>query len=169
MAIPAGWIATGQAPQDYEFALDGTEKHSGTKSALLRARAPTPSGFGTLMQQFVPDDYRGRRVRLAAWIKTVDVVAKECKLWMRIDGPAKRVLAFGQSALIKGTTSWQRYEVVLDVGSDAEVLSFGLLLDGVGSAWLDDVSLEVVGSEVPVTAHPIPQMLHHPRNLNFEE
>jgi hypothetical protein len=167
MDLPVGWTVAGLAPRDYEFAIDRTEHHSGTSSAVVRARTPTPGGFGTLMQVLLADDYLGSRVRLSAFIQTRDVTGW-CGLWLRIDDPDRRVLAFDnmQTRPIQGTTAWARYEVVLDVAEAAAGLSFGLLLDGGGAVWLDEVALEVVGTDVPTTVAPVAR---HPRNLDFEE
>jgi hypothetical protein len=41
--------------------------------------------------------------------------------------------------------------VVLDVPSNATGIVFGLLLSGPGEAWIDDASLDVVGTDVPST------------------
>jgi hypothetical protein len=40
---------------------------------------------------------------------------------------------------------WRVYEVVTDVPQHAAAITYGLFLAGVGTAWLDAVSLEVVG------------------------
>lgn len=170
MEAPVGWIASGKAPQDYEFGLDGSERHSGTRSAMLRARHARPAGFATLMQEFVPDDYRGRRVRLAGWVKT-NAVTGACHLWMRADSAGRMGAAMDNmhDRPITGTTDWRRHEIVLDVPGEATLLAFGISLDGPGTAWLDDVTLETVGLDVPTT-NPRPRELpHRPRNLAFEE
>jgi len=44
--------------------------------------------------------------------------------------------------------------VVVDVPSNAVGVSFGVLLFGQGQVWLDDVALERVGRNVPLTARP---------------
>jgi hypothetical protein len=41
--------------------------------------------------------------------------------------------------------------VALDVPRDAVGISFGVLLDGPGQLWLDDVALEPVGRDTPLT------------------
>jgi hypothetical protein len=170
MSKPAGWIAAGMAPQDYEFTTDLTEHHSGTRSGKVSARR-APTGFATLMQQVLPDDYLGHRVRLRGWVKTEQVTGW-CGLWMRIDGSdKKRWLGFDNmgSRPIVGTTAWASHEVVLDVPPEATLIAFGLILDGAGAAWLDDVTLEIVGNDVATTGEPAYQTPRQPRNLSFEE
>lgn len=43
-----GWIATGEAPHDYEFKLD-ERGHQNSSSAMVRARKEKPDGFGGLI------------------------------------------------------------------------------------------------------------------------
>jgi len=52
---------------------------------------------------------------------------------------------------IKGSTDWQKYEVVLDVPEGSMEIAFGILLAGKGQAWVDDLQLDVVGTDVPST------------------
>ena len=69
-----------------------------------------------------------------------------------------------QNRPIIGTSDWRKYEIVLDIPEDGAVIGFGVLLQGKGEIWWDDVKLEVVGQEVPTT-HPYQQQ---PLNLDFE-
>ena len=69
---------------------------------------------------------------------------------------------------IKGTTTWQNYEVVLDVPQDATGIAFGILLNKSGWVWLNGVKFESVGLDVPVTVKAPAQLPEGPTNLNFE-
>ena len=71
---------------------------------------------------------------------------------MRVDGNGG-VMAFDnmQSRPLLGTVDWTRASVVLDVPVEAEGILFGLILASGGEAWIDDASLEVVGTDVPST------------------
>jgi C-terminal processing protease CtpA/Prc len=53
---------------------------------------------------------------------------------------------------LRGTMDWTKVSIVLDVPTDADGLSFGLLLSGPGESWIDDASVEIVGSDVSATA-----------------
>jgi hypothetical protein len=167
MTVPVGWFMAGKAPDDYEATTDKTAKHSGTQCARVGSKVAKPSDFGTLMQLISAETYRGQRLRLSGWVKTADVV-DWCGLWMRVDGGHGRYLAFDnmRKRAIQGTTPWTRYEVVLDVAQEAEGIFFGIVIEGAGTAWLDDVTLEPVGLDVPTTSPPMPRA---PRNLAFEE
>ena len=91
---------------------------------------------------------------------------------MRVD-KEQTMVAFDnmQNRAIKGTQPWKQCDVVLDVPNDATGIFFGILLSGSGEVWMNDVSFEVVGKEVPATsqlpqAHALPT---HPTNLKFTE
>jgi hypothetical protein len=171
---PKGWIQAGQDPADYEMAVDPTGGRNGGACAYIKAKTPEAKTFGTLMQQFDASEYKDKRLRLSAWVKSAGV-RKWAGLWMRIDGPPDgrgfpAALGFDnmQNRPIKGTTDWTRYEVVLDVTKQAVAVNFGILLSGAGQAWLDGVAFDVVGPEVPVTDFhgTLPKQ---PVNLDFEQ
>ncbi len=76
---------------------------------------------------------------------------------MRVDRRAedgtRRVGAFDNMSNRPITSSeWNHYEIVADVDVDAEYIVLGVFLRGEGKAWVDDVSLEIVGAEIPATA-----------------
>jgi hypothetical protein len=167
--VPQGWFKAGSMPQDYEVGTDRAVRRSGGASAYVRARVAAPRGFGTVMQAFAADEFRGKRVRLAGYLRTAGV-RKWAGLWMRVDGPERRSpLAFDnmQDRALSGTTEWTRGEIVLDVPPEAVTINFGLLLEGEGQVWVDDIEIIAVGREVPTTGHG-PRLPSRPRNLDFE-
>jgi hypothetical protein len=90
---------------------------------------------------------------------------------MRVDGPKRAVtLALDnmQNRPIRGTTDWTRYEVVLDVPAEGVAIAYGTLLEGAGSVWVDDVSLEVVDASVATTSKESSPSAPKPQNLDFE-
>jgi hypothetical protein len=177
--LPAGWKARGAAPLDYDMIRDVETRHAGAASASLRS-VGLPREFGTLMQVFQAGEYRGRRVRMSATVRALEVLGW-CGLWMRVDGAAEDNLAFDnmQTRKITGTRDWATYSVVLDVPRDAAEIYFGILLAGRGRCWADDFTFEVVGKDVKTTSKPTERqprhrppaedLLDHPVNLGFEE
>lgn len=162
---PAGWFLAGSKPASYETGIDAEAAYNGHPSAYLKSKLLVTDGFGTLMQDIRADKYAGKRLRLSAFARS-EGVQDWAGLWMRVDKGSQQ-LAFDnmQDRPIKATTGWQKYEVVLDVPQDATGIFFGVLLSGAGSVWLNNVKLEVVGSDVPTTAKKVPD---EPVNLNFE-
>src|SRR3954454_3331869 len=69
--------------------VDRATRHGGAASATIRCKADHPAnGFGTLMQTFRADQYRGKRLRLTGFVKANDV-ANPAGLWVRVDGTEK--------------------------------------------------------------------------------
>jgi hypothetical protein len=177
---PTGWFAAGSDPKGYEFRTDAVEKHGGKASGSLQAKDPAADKFGTMMQVFRADDYRGKRVRMTGWVKAKEVEGW-AGLWMRVDGADKSPLAFDnmQQRAIKGTADWKQYAIVLDVPDDGVVIAFGVLLAGKGQVWVDDFKFETVDNKVPVTdlkATPqdhkiesLDKIPKQPANLDFEK
>jgi hypothetical protein len=170
--LPAGWIKAGSHPAEYDMGLDTTTRHDGGKaSGFIKATATELHGFGTLMQMAAPGEYRGKRVRFSGYVKSENVQSGWAGLWFRLDGPNQgEVLGFDnmQQRPIKGTTDWTRYEIVLDVPNTAAALAFGLLLNGNGQVWMDDLKFEVASSAVPLTG-PFRGPRSAPQNLDFEK
>ena len=171
---PTGWLLSGSTPSAYEVGSAPQGGQNRGPAGFIRSKEPS-AGFGTLMQTVDASDYRGKRVRFSAVVRS-DAVASWAGLWMRVDGPATangkpKLLGFDNMGKrpIKGTTGWTRHDVVLDVPANAEKVAFGILLNGTGGAWLDGVSLEVVPETVPVTARTPEdsQLPRAPKNLNF--
>jgi hypothetical protein len=169
--LPVGWFAAGSHPAEYQMGVDTTVRHNGKASGSIRANTSKSHGFGTLMQTAVPGDYAGKRLRLSGYVRSEKVQSGWAGLWLRIDGPMQAVLGFDnmQSRPIKGTQDWTRCEIVLDVPTTAVALAYGLLLDGDGVVWLDDLKFEVVPSTVPVTGVPSLGLGRSPQNLDFEK
>jgi len=142
---------------------------NGHPSAYLKAKNPVVQGFGTLMQNFRADHYLGKRVCFSAFVKT-EGAQDWAGLWMCVDKGSKEV-AFDnmQNRPIKGTTKWQKYDVVLNVPQDATGIFFGVLLSGSGTVWLNDAKFEAVGPTVLTTKGDIVQEPDEPMNLDFEK
>jgi beta-lactamase regulating signal transducer with metallopeptidase domain len=149
-----GWNLAGDSPQNYEIGKDSNVRFTGTSSYFLFSKKDSSEGFGTIMKSMLPGDYRGRRVRMSAYIKSENIPGW-AGMWMRIDGKSanKQSLGFDnmQNRPITGTTPWQKYEIVLDVPLEATDIAFGILMRGPGKIWFDKVTFDVVDSQVPTT------------------
>jgi hypothetical protein len=174
---PKSWGGGGEG---YELSRDETEKHAGKASGSVRSTGDGAGGFGTLTQWFRADDYRGKRLRMSAYVKT-DGVEGWAGLWMRIDGKEKTGLAFDNmmGRPVQGTTDWKKYDVVLDVPEDASDIFFGFLVAGKGRGWVDDIVYDVVDKNVAATGLAVQPMDRQgeapkdppkePSNLDFEK
>ena len=167
------WIITGTAPDKYHIGLDSAIYHLGTKSATIKSITSeyTNDEYGTIMQQINAAKYLGRRMRFSGFVRTLDVEGW-CALWFRIDNALSTTLKLDnmQNRPIKGTTEWNHYTCVLDVPENSAILNIGMLLQGKGQAWVDNVSFEEVDYSVPVTEFTIETTFpDHVLNPSFEE
>lgn len=160
---------------NFKVGIDKLEKHSGTSSAYLKSLTAKSKEFGNLMQAFVPDDYLAKRLRMTAWVKT-KLTSGTAQLWARVDGEWKSDTKPGSfdnmnDRPIRGDTDWTKYSIVVDVPENSDHVWFGLMLIGTGQIWLDDVTMEVVGKDVPLTgSHTTLKGCgkKEPLNLGFE-
>lgn len=150
---PAGW---GIAGDGYEIVADSVAPLAGRFSLRTRwlgaARQPGDSGrFAVASQSFPAARAAGRKLHLSGYIRTESIRAGWAGLWMRVDGPARALLAFDnmRSRGPRGSTPWTRYDIELPVDSGATGVMFGVLHPGDGTAWFDSVVVEVVGEPMP--------------------
>ena len=81
---------------------------------------------------------------LSGWIRTQEWSAASAGLWIRVEG-AGRELAYASNLVggRVGATVWQRLEVQVYVDERAERIVIGARLEGLGTAWFDDLALSV--------------------------
>ncbi|MGE8131413.1 glyoxalase superfamily protein [Methylobacterium sp. NPDC080182] len=174
LRMPEGWNVGGTRGHDYEMGLDPEKgcaviRYSGNDAEPMPGNRR--SGFGTLMQRFRADAYRGKRLQLQAELKA-DAVTGAATIWLRIDGNKTRALAFDNmeerqsEGPLTGTVEWQDRSIVLDVPPDARSIHFGFYLRGDGSVWARRFRFAEVDASIEVTDDPTPQRAA-PTNLDF--
>ena len=155
--IPTGWQAVTDGSHEYTVSADVARRDGGQgfAGATIKANVESPRGSAMLAQSVRAEAYRGKRVRLTGYLKTIGVNEGTAVLFMRVDGDGVvQTSDYMQNRPVMLTTDWTRQEIVLDVPRTAIGFTFGFLLGGSGQAWLDDVAIDVVGDEVKVTGQP---------------
>lgn len=160
--LPQGWVILGDKS---EVGLDATNVYNGSYSLRIHSKSTSPQEFhfGGIMRTFpVSDVAKGKVIRLTGYIKTQDVQGGFAALWVRVEGSGKyNVLAFGNmwNQDVHGTTGWTRYQITLPVydsvnakNMSAEDIVFGVFSTGTGTAWFDDLSIQVLNE--PAAAYP---------------
>ncbi|MGE3076498.1 MAG: hypothetical protein AB7N24_20725 [Dehalococcoidia bacterium] len=163
--LPKYWFPAGSHPSGYEMGVTEDPDRPGRRIAHVRSRNKS-EGFGTLMQIFSAEAYRGQRLRLRAEVKAL-AVEQWAGIWMRIDGSGNEMLAFDnmQDRPIVGNTDWRQYDVILDVEAAAARIAFGVLLSGSGEVRVTDLELTTVPHDVePTGVETCPAA---PMNLDF--
>lgn len=164
--VPAPWFMGGERPGDYEFGLlPASATHQNARIVRLRRKGGEGTGFGTVMQSFNAGDYRGRRVRVHAQLRSLDV-SGWAGMWMRVDDTSGKAAAFDnmRDRALRGTTDWQSAAVVLDVSANATSIHFGVLLTGGGAIDVTRLGFEEVDDSVAPTGSPLAS---GPRGLDF--
>lgn len=172
--VPKGWFAAGSSPDSYEMEIVKGSAADGSNAATIRSIDQKVKGFGTLMQDCKPDQFRGKRIRLSGSVKSENVKGW-AGLWLRVDQERSDTpLSFDNMSdrKIKGSMPWANYEIVLDVPSNASNLAYGALLCGTGQIWFDNLKFDIVDSTVSVTGNHksiTSQDITYPVNLDFEK
>ena len=171
--LPTGWYRAGMTPKNYEMGIDKGAGQNGTNAGTMKSVEPKVKGWGTLMQNFFPAKFLGKKVRMSAFMKTQNLKDK-ATFWMRVDqANSDKSLSFDNMMKrpIRGTTDWTKYEIVLDVPNNASNIAFGAMLVGGGQIWFDNFNFEIVGDAAPsvnnTKAKPIYD--NEPTNLDFEK
>ena len=173
--MPNGWYASGSNPNAYEMGIDPGAGQNGKNAATIRALRPETYGYGRLIQKFASDKYKGKRLKLTGFLRTKNV-SEWAGLLMKVEGKSinrvtgkeqNKVLSLDNmyNRFVSGTTHFTKYEIVLDVPDSSSYIMYGLRLTGSGQIWLDQVSFEVVGKDVPVTSSE----LNEPTNIDFDK
>jgi erythromycin esterase len=153
--VPGPWFGGSSIqPAEYEVGRDVQLVHGGFTSVYVRSLGTsiTPATFGTVTQVIRADNYRGHRVRYSGYLRVADVTGEGFGLWLRTDA-AVGTRSFDNMAGRRrtGNQEWAYAEIVVDVPEHTIGMSFGALMSGPGVGWVDDLRLEVVGNDVPLT------------------
>lgn len=164
----AGWFTTGTHPQDYERQIEQVDEgdvhiyfaskadeslHSSASAQRVdggegggggeEEEEEEPfGGFGQIIDAY---EYRGKQVRMIAYMKSEEV-KQWAALCMRVDGPKGEVLSFDNmhDRPIKGDSDWNHYEIVLPVPTNSLDIFFGPFLVGKGKFWLRGLQIDSV-------------------------
>ena len=167
--MPKGWEDTGDGLGSYVMGVDPDITYENHPCVTIKA-GPEPNEFAAMAQRIKADTYQGKRLRFSAALRSEEVENRTA-LFMRVDGPNGKMLAFDnmRDRAITGTNDWTHYAIVLDVAEDAMGIVFGILLSLKGQVWMSDVHLDEVGHDVPTTDILEEIQAYFPVNLDFED
>jgi erythromycin esterase-like protein len=116
-------------------------------SGRIPKRAVAAS-FGVATGTFPVTRAAGKTVRFSGYVRTEGVTTGYAGLWLRVDGArGTRPLAFDNMSTrgATGTADWRPFTIELRVDASARNINFGMLLPGNGTAWFDDLRIELNG------------------------
>ena len=110
--------------------------------AILAAAGPEPAGFAFLAQEIEPDDYCGRTVTFRGELRTANADGR-AGLALRVTSPGRPAPPQAASPdpwedpanhfdFATGTGAWTQYEVTAQISPDANLITFGVFLNGGG-------------------------------------
>ena len=139
-SLPANWKSSSE-PGTYSIAKDCDGGREGR--CVLRITRSNPEGFAHVGQTIPASAVGGHPVKLSGVIRTRDVTGFAA-LWVRSDAGGSTVFLDNMKERApKGTTDWRRFEVMVPVPPNGSQVVFGLLLSGAGTAWFDDLAMDV--------------------------
>jgi len=162
-----GWNTLNWYPgKQYEYGISDEVFYKDQKCAFIRSatgESGNPSMLGQLSQIFKAKQYRNKRMRFSAVIKT-DVIDMSAALLMMVEGPL-RLLSYDDmyGRNITCTREWERYKVVLDIPEESDYINFGIRVRGRGEVWISSVTFDETKDDP--TADPM--YTNEPRNLDF--
>lgn len=145
--VAAGWTAADSS--EYQAKVDRSAFHSGHASMLLKFTGSKPDGYAA-RQSIQVGALRGKRIRLAAWLKA-DQAVDGGAIWLRVDMGNGDYILDAMLEVGPKPSGWSRYALVSEVPADAIGISFGVRMKGKGEIRADDFTLEVVDKPVATT------------------
>ncbi|NLF71673.1 MAG: hypothetical protein GX575_21800 [Candidatus Anammoximicrobium sp.] len=124
-----------------ETQIDRTQRHGG--QASLKLYNPTPDQRALAAQNYeVNEAFRpGRTYRLGVWLRSQQI-AKPNGVVLKAFAPGMSELQAWQIPYPADQSEWTHRHVDFTMPKGTAVLRVMLVLDGAGTVWLDDVTLE---------------------------
>ena len=149
--LPDAWFVPA-LPNDVDhwaqLRRTGCLNHDSCAVVLVPENAP--ARVGNLMQSFKATVYRGKTVRLSAWLRIESTAPDDRgQLWLSIDRAGNKKGFFdNMSDRPIHNSEWTSREITAPVDEDATFIKFGVMSIGRGRVWVDHVSFAVVSDTV---------------------
>jgi len=151
----------------FTASLDSICKYSGRQSLSIKSPFEKNKDKFLPFSQYVEiDNHSLKRVAISTWIQTENIKGT-AGLWCQVLDKDSKLIAFQnlemQGAKINETCSWKKYSLVITVDTLAKKFLLGGYLQGTGTAWFDDFSIEELKSS---TALPSRVVLKYIKKMN---
>lgn len=156
--VPLGW--SGVPTPVFVVGTDHSQHHGGNAAAIIQAFGWSSGKSFRMEQNFAADAYRGKRVRWSGWVRYDNVTGSDVGLYLSVEAPHQYTGVDDMSnRSLSGTSDWRQISSVLDVPPNALGITVGVVMAGGGTLVVDDLRLDVVGTDVPTTntnTKPVP-------------
>jgi hypothetical protein len=118
----------------------------GESCVVLQSPPNAPSAYGSMMQSFDATAYRGKTVRLRAWMRVdPELPDDHGQMFLSISRLNRRAgFADNMGDRPVRSAQWIQCQITGDVARDAQFIDFGFMSFGKGRVWVDGVTFEVV-------------------------
>ncbi|MBL8209952.1 MAG: hypothetical protein JNK87_04540 [Bryobacterales bacterium] len=140
--MPSGWQIFSPG-----IVLDDRTFHSGRLAARID-RSATSTGQFSFGIVSIPIDFTGRIIEVRSFIRTQNVSNSVAVYGSQTNGPTSLAFATTQGQGVRGTTEWKQYSASAALVPGATTLTVGILLNGTGTVWFDDIEILVDGTPV---------------------
>jgi erythromycin esterase len=143
---PAGWT---QINGNYTHTVDTSTAVDGAQSLRIQSLTSDTTQYAYDLQTISADLAAGKTFQLSGFIRTQGV-SGYADLWANVYDAQGNTVAFQDLGALTptGTTAWQRYNFSVFVPATAAGINFGVLIAGTGTAWFDDLIIDVNGLNV---------------------
>lgn len=156
--VPNGLFLVRTNPGDFYIGLDANTKRTpgswpaGYIKSLRTSYPPNNQNAGLRIFGGPYSDLRGKRVRVSVWVKTKSV-SQWCGLRVILIGQDNKLILNDDMSdrPVHGTNDWTLLQAVVEVPSDMTRIAVGTFLYGRGEVWSDDMQLEIVDPQTPLT------------------
>ncbi len=174
LPLPAGWSATGRQVEAYEAGV-AKPAASSQNALFIRSRDGAidarADAFCAIQQVVFSRELSRQRVEFSAALKCAEVTGS-ATIWMRVEDINGTLVAFDNleraiaDSSLKGTNDWSRRKIVLFVPEKAEVINFGVYLNGKKARHGQQISASSKRMKFP----PMPGNLKpkEPKNLDLQ-
>ncbi|MEM9985492.1 MAG: hypothetical protein AAF804_10390 [Bacteroidota bacterium] len=144
--LPAGWEYVLWDSSAYAIELDELTKRQGRYALKMQALVDSPRYWGAIVAREVPVWFKMREVKLRGYVKREGIERGLGGLWAKIDHQDGYPVYHEQGDWeLPPTEDWTWYELSFEMGASAQALSFGGILTGPGTLWLDSLTLDIDG------------------------
>lgn len=153
------WFKGGTNQDDYTVGIDNTTSRNSNSVYTIKSFVKEARGFGTYVSEMPATRFAGKKLRMTGYVKTNE--AKTLGGFLIItDGsfPASDKMKVTNNDDDKKQTIWSpewiKTELEVEIPADAINIQYGVLLEGNGQIWFDEISFEIIDKlNVPTEKH----------------